>query len=180
MCSIINVVGRYHNVIINPFKWTFPFLSRTADEAWTFNLFNCLQKADIILAPLSITEARKEVIDLSVTFLDFGMDVLLAKGVLEADMFFFIRPFRLNRCFYLEYWSFLISSESSNYLESFTAVFSLYLPTESWNPGANVLFHHSIDSLYWPIIQADPKSAVNCKQLKSYAVILWITLDQIS
>ncbi len=46
------------------------------------------------MAPLTITPQRKEVIEYSVIYLDFGLDVLLAKEKLEPDMFFFIRPFR--------------------------------------------------------------------------------------
>ena len=52
------------------------------------------QEADIILAAISVTPQRKEVVDFSHPYLDYGLDILIAKETSEADMFFFIRPFR--------------------------------------------------------------------------------------
>ena len=46
------------------------------------------------MAAIAVTPQRQEVVDFSVQYLDYGMDVLLAKETFESDMFFFIKPFR--------------------------------------------------------------------------------------
>ena len=48
----------------------------------------------MILAAISIQPERKHYVDFTLPYMDYGRDVLLAKDVIEMDMFFFIKPFR--------------------------------------------------------------------------------------
>ncbi len=50
--------------------------------------------ANVAIGTLTVTPERQEVVDFSTPWLDYGRDVLLAKDVIERDIFFFIKPFK--------------------------------------------------------------------------------------
>ena len=46
------------------------------------------------MGTLTVTPEREVVVDFSQPWMDYGRDVLLAKEVVENDIFFFIKPFK--------------------------------------------------------------------------------------
>ena len=46
------------------------------------------------IGTLTITPERGEVVDFSTPWMDYGRDVLLAKDVIESDIYFFLKPFK--------------------------------------------------------------------------------------
>ncbi len=53
------------------------------------------------IGSLTVTPEREAYVDFSTPWMDYGRDVLLAKDVIERDIFFFIKPFKYVTTFSL-------------------------------------------------------------------------------
>ena len=56
----------------------------------------CLQRADVVIAPLTITYEREQFVDFTKPFMDLGLLVLMAKKTSGAKIFSFLDPFELQ------------------------------------------------------------------------------------